>query len=65
MVGQFGGWTPIGAVKTATGYDVAWKMTGADQYTVWTTDNSRQLHLKRSRCGFGDQSALETIETTF
>jgi beta-glucanase (GH16 family) len=35
--GQFGSWTPIGAVQTATGYDVAWKNTGSGQYTVWTT----------------------------
>ena len=33
-------WTPIGAEQTASGYEVAWKVTGADQYTVWTTDNS-------------------------
>ena len=38
--GQFGAWTPIGAEKTATGYEVAWKVTGTDQYTVWTTDNN-------------------------
>ena len=38
---QFGGhWVPIGAEQTASGYEVAWKMTGADQYTVWTTDSS-------------------------
>ena len=41
VAGQFGqSWTPIGAEQTASGYEVAWKMTGADQYTVWTTDNS-------------------------
>ena len=39
-VGEFGGWTPIGAVKTASGYDVAWKNTRTNQYTVWTTDNN-------------------------
>ena len=38
---QFGGpWAPIGAEQTANGYEVAWKVTGADQYTVWFTDNS-------------------------
>src|SRR5262249_24053414 len=36
--GQFGTWTPIGAERTASGYDVAWKVTGADQYSVWATD---------------------------
>src|SRR5438105_5050850 len=29
--GQFGGWTPIGAEQTSSGYDVAWKMTSADE----------------------------------
>src|SRR6267154_2414169 len=38
--GQAGAWTPIGAEQTATGYEVAWKVTGADQYGVWNTDSS-------------------------
>ena len=38
--GEFGGWTPIGAVQTASGYDVAWKVTGVDMYTIWTTDSN-------------------------
>ena len=38
--GEFGGWTPIGAIQTASGYDVAWKNTGTGQYTVWTTDSN-------------------------
>ena len=38
---QFGGhWAPIGAEQTASGYEVAWKVTGADQFQVWNTDNS-------------------------
>ena len=40
VAGQFGAWTPIGAEQTASGYEVAWKVTGADQYTVWDTDSS-------------------------
>ena len=39
-VGEFGRWTPIGAVKTASGYDVAWKNTSTSQYTVWSTDSN-------------------------
>ena len=38
--GQFGAWTPIGAEQTATGYEVAWKVAGANQYSVWNTDSS-------------------------
>src|ERR1700692_5156570 len=38
---QFGGhWVPIGAEQTASGDEVGWKVAGADQYTVWNTDNS-------------------------
>ncbi|MFO1082217.1 MAG: hypothetical protein U1E23_16490 [Reyranellaceae bacterium] len=36
--GQFGGWTPIGAEATAGGYEVVWKMAGADQYASWLLD---------------------------
>ena len=28
VAGQFGGWTPIGAEQTASGYQVAWKDPG-------------------------------------
>ena len=31
---------PIGAEKTASGYEVAWKVMGTDLYSVWTTDNN-------------------------
>jgi serralysin len=37
-LGQYGAWTPIGAEAAATGYLVAWKNGGADEYTVWNTD---------------------------
>src|SRR5262245_35263347 len=36
--GQFGGWKAIGAERTGTGFDVAWKMDCQDQYVVWHTD---------------------------
>src|SRR5262245_32980106 len=26
--------------QQATGYEVAWKVTGVDQYTLWNTDNN-------------------------
>jgi len=38
--GEFGSWTPIGAIQTATGYDVAWHQTGTSNYGVWTTDGN-------------------------
>ena len=35
---QLGPWTAIGAERTASGYEVAFRINGADQYTVWNTD---------------------------
>ena len=43
VAGQWGGWTPIGAETTATGYEVAFKVAGADLYTVWNTDANGNL----------------------
>src|SRR5947208_2136887 len=40
VAGQFGAWAPIGAEETISGYEVAWKVTASDQYTVWNTDSS-------------------------
>src|SRR5438309_2097599 len=34
---EFGPWMPVGAETTAGGYEVAWRATGFDQYTVWNT----------------------------
>ena len=33
VAGQIGGWTPIGAEATATGYEVALKLTGSQLTT--------------------------------
>ena len=40
LPGQFGALAPIGAEQTASGYEVAWKVAGVDQYIVWNTDNN-------------------------
>ena len=60
--GQSGGWTPIGVEKTATGYQVAWKGTGKDQYGVWNTDSSGNLS---SHTGVLSVSDLKLFETSF
>jgi hypothetical protein len=64
VAGEFGAWAPIGAEQTATGYEVAWKMTGANQYSVWNTDsNGNQI----SDTGVlsGTSYTLESLETSF
>jgi protocatechuate 3,4-dioxygenase beta subunit len=67
--GQFGAWTPIGVEATATGYEVAWKIAGADQYSVWSTDSNGN-YISNSNSGVapivsGSSTALQAIETTF
>jgi hypothetical protein len=71
--GTDGAWTPIGAEKTATGYQVAWKLAGTDKYTAWNTDNngnyvSHVSALTGSASGgviSGTSAALKSLETTF
>ena len=65
VAGQFGAWTPIGAEQTASGYEVAWKITGADQYTVWNTDSSGNYISNIVGVVSGTSTALESLETTF
>ena len=61
VAGQFSGWSPISAEKTASGYLVAWKMAGADQYSIWTT-NSAGNHIS-SVGGAGGSTAVISAET--
>jgi hypothetical protein len=64
--GEFGKWTPIGAIQTATGYDVAWKNTGSGQYTVWSTDrNGNYKGSVTGRAVSGTSYALESLEPVF
>ena len=64
-VGEYGGWTPIAMVQTSNGYDVAWKLTGADEYTVWSTDSSGNYLSNLIPHVAGNSIALEILETTF
>src|SRR6185437_11525746 len=64
-VGQFGGWVPIGAVQTASGYDVAWKLSSTNQYTVWSTDSSGNKTAGILGAVAGNSYASEAIEPTF
>ncbi|MCA6119976.1 hypothetical protein J6524_34710 [Bradyrhizobium sp. WSM 1738] len=71
--GQDGTWTPIGAEKTATGYQVAWKEASTGQYTAWNTDNngnyvSHVSALTGSTSGgqvSGTDYGLKLLETSF
>jgi serralysin len=64
--GQFGGWTPIGAVETASGYDVAWKLTGGDGYSVWSVGSNGNFTGNYLAADVSGSSAtLESLETIF
>jgi hypothetical protein len=64
-VGEFGGWTPISAEQTASGYEVAWKVTGADAYTVWNTDSNGNFLSDTIGIVSGSSAALKSLETSF
>ena len=55
---------PIAAEKTATGYEVAWKAMGTDQYTVWNTDNNGN-YISDIGVVSGNSPLLQAFETSF
>ncbi|GAA0003899.1 M10 family metallopeptidase C-terminal domain-containing protein [Bradyrhizobium diazoefficiens] len=63
--GQFSPWVPIGAEQTAGGFDFAWKIPGADNYTVWSTDANGNYLTNLTQIVSGSSSALENLETAF
>ncbi len=62
---MWGGWTPIGAEATAGGYEVAFKLTGADLYTVWNTDANGNITTNAISSVSGSDASLQSIETSF
>jgi hypothetical protein len=65
VAGQFGQWTPIGAEQTTNGYEVAWKVTGADQYAVWSTDSNGNYASIILNTVAGTDPTLEAFEISF
>ncbi|WP_245319772.1 Ig-like domain-containing protein, partial [Bradyrhizobium sp. LMTR 3] len=63
--GQFGAWTPIGAEQAASGYQIAWKYKGADQYLVWATDSNGNFISNAIGVSSGSSTALKSMETSF
>jgi hypothetical protein len=59
------GWAPIGAEKTATGYNVVWKNATTGQYNAWTTDNNGNYVTNTLSFVSGTNSALKSLETSF
>ena len=65
VAGQFGAWTPIATVQTASGFDIAWNLTGTNEYTVWTTDNNGNYTGNLIGSVSGNSYAFESIEPVF
>ena len=62
---QLGGpWALVGAEQTASGYVVAWKVIGADQFEVWNTDPSGNF-VSSPGVVSGTSAVLESFETSF
>src|SRR6516225_3789471 len=63
---QFGGhWVPIAAEQTSSGYEVAWKIAGADQYTVWFTDSNGNYISSAFDHASGTSATLQSFENSF
>ena len=56
---------PIGAVQTASGYEVAWEIPGANEYTAWTTDSNGNYTSNALSVVSGTSYALESLEPVF
>ncbi len=63
--GQFGSAvTPVGAEKTASGYEIAWS-TGSNQYVVWNLGTSGNYTSSATGVVSGQSFALEDLEPAF
>ena len=58
------GWAPIGAEKTATGYNVVWKNATTGQYNAWSTDSNGNYITNTLSFVSGTNTALKSLETS-
>ncbi len=65
FAGEFGDWTPIGAVAVSGGYDVAWKSQSAGEYQVFSYTSAGNYTGTVIGAVSGTNAALEQIETVF
>lgn len=65
VAGQFGSWTPIGVEQIGSGYQVAWKMIGVDNYSVWSTDSNGNYISNVIGGVSGSSASLASFESAF
>ena len=66
VTGQFGaaGWTPVGAIQTADGYEVAF--SGANgQYVVWNVNSSGDYTGDATAVVPAGSATIEGVEANF
>ena len=56
---------PIAAQQTASGFEVAWRTPGADQYQVWNTDSAGNYLSAPLSNVSGTDPALVSMEASF
>ncbi|WP_247456292.1 M10 family metallopeptidase C-terminal domain-containing protein [Bradyrhizobium sp. 166] len=62
---QVGAWTPVGAEQTADAYQIAWKVIGSDQYSVWNADSNGNYISSATAIVSGSSAILEAFESSF
>src|SRR5205807_1661804 len=65
VAGQFGAYVPIGAERTASGYDLCWSLPGGDSYGVWGLDSNGNYTSNILSPTSGTNPALESLEPAF
>ncbi|WP_369722495.1 NF038122 family metalloprotease [Bradyrhizobium sp. LLZ17] len=63
--GQFSPMVPIAAEQVGSGYDLAWKASGVDQYMVWSVDSNGNLVANLTGTISGSSYSLTSLEATF
>jgi hypothetical protein len=64
MSGIAGKWVPIAAETTTTGYEVAWKAVGSNQFTVMNTDHNGNV-ISNIGIVSANSTALQSLESSF
>ncbi len=64
-VGMWTGWAPVGAVQTASGFDVAFKNASTGLFNIWSTDSNGNYITNLASGISATSSTLENFETVF
>ncbi len=64
-VGQFGGYTPLGAEQVTNGYEVVWTSTSTGTYNAWNVDSNGNYVGNLIYGATANSGSLESLETAF